>query len=412
MVRRPLQRAAAAALLAACSDDPARFSSAADAGADVAPDDVARDARVRDVMIARHDVLNPLDVELRESCDTPFDDNNDGVANENCPCLPGARQACFQRPGELFRDPCRMGAQRCEGEGELGRWAACEGSWLPLAEADNQCVLTEGFNSATAVRPPVDIIWWVDNSGSMVEENRYVSMNLNAFAAAIGASGLDYRVVMIARRGTSTLQVCVPPPLGGPACADSARLRHVDQQVESTDGLRLVLSTYPRWRDFLRLQSLKFFVAVTDDDSDLPAVDFDRMIRALPPFERYTYHSIVGYESRTDCPTLARRGAVHLALTDMTGGERARVCAMDWSPIFASFARSIVRRSNFWQLTRPARPETVQVWSVNREGRRAALPPSAWSYDAMTNRVTVDPMSLPPDSQGLEITYRPLDASP
>jgi len=403
------------AALASCSQAPTQFVGP-DAGLPVdvpAFDDVPMDApRRQDVMQVRRDVATEADVALRESCETPFDDNGDGRANENCACLPGAEQMCFERSGDLFRDPCRMGRQRCEGMGELGRWGECAGSWLPLPEAEQQCALTEGFNNATAVRPPVDIVWFVDNSGSMTEETRYVNMNLNLFASVMQASGLDYRVVMVARRGMGTLQVCAPPPLGGASCGDSSRFRHVDQQVESTDGLSLVLSTLPRWRDFVRLQSLKFFVAVTDDDSAMPADTFDRMIRAEPAFERYTFHSIVGYNDRTECPTLARVGSVYLTLTDRTGGERARVCAMDWSMIFRSLAEAIVRRTNFWQLTRPARAETIQVWSVNNEGRRALLPMSAWTFDAMTNRITVNPSMLPSDNAGLEITYRPAEASP
>jgi hypothetical protein len=401
--------------LASCSQAPTQFVGP-DAGLpnDVPVfDDLPLDAtRRQDVMLVRRDVAPETDVELRENCETPFDDNGDGRANENCACLPGSEQMCFQRGGELFREPCRMGRQRCEGMGELGRWGECAGSWLPLPEAEQQCALTEGFNNATAVRPPVDIVWFVDNSGSMTEETRYVNMNLNLFASIMQASGLDFRVVMVARRGTGSLQVCVPPPLGGASCGDTARFRHVDQQVESTDGLSLVLSTLPRWRDFVRLQSLKFFVAVTDDDSALPADAFDRMIRAEPAFERYTFHSIVGYNDRTECPSLARVGSVYLTLTDRTGGERARVCAMDWSMIFRSFAEAIVRRTNFWQLTRPARAETIQVWSVNNEGRRTPLPMSAWTYDPMTNRITVDPAMFPRDNAGLEITYRPAEASP
>lgn len=401
--------------LASCSQAPTQFATPDAAAPFDVPtfDDLPPDVgRRQDVMVVRRDAVSEADVELRENCETPYDDDGDGRANEDCACLPGSEQMCFERPGELFRDPCRMGRQRCEGMGELGRWGDCAGSWLPLPEAEQQCALTEGYNSATAIRPPVDIVWFVDNSGSMVEENRYVNMNLNAFASVMQASGLDYRVIMVARRGTGTLQVCVPPPLGGTMCGDSARFRHVDQQVESTDGLSLVLSTRPRWVDFVRLQSLKFFVAVTDDDSAMPADTFDRLIREEPAFERYVFHSIVGYNNATECPTLARVGNVYLTLTGRTGGERARVCAMDWTAIFRSFADAIVRRTNFWQLTRPARAETVQVWSVNNEGRRTLLPMSAWTFDAMTNRVTVNPSMLPADNAGLEITYRPADASP
>ena len=103
---------------------------------------------------------------------------------------------------------------------------------------------------------------------------------------------------------------------------------------------------------------------------------------------------------------------MYLTLTEQTGGERARICSMDWSGIFRAFAEAIVRRTNFWQLTRPARAETLQVWSVNSEGRRTLLPTTAWSYDAATNRVTVSPSMIPADNAGLEITYRPSDASP
>jgi hypothetical protein len=401
--------------LVACSQSPTQFASP-EAGSPIdipVFDDLPGDRVSRpDVMVVRRDVPSEADVAPREQCDTPFDDDGDGRANEDCACLPGSEQMCFPRSREAFRDPCRMGRQRCEGMGELGRWGECTGAWLPLPEAEGQCALTEGFNSASAVRPPVDIVWVVDNSGSMVEENHYVSANLNTFALVMEASGLDYRVIVIARRGTRTLQVCVPPPLGGPSCGDGPRFRHIDQQVESTNGLQLVLATMPQWRDFVRLQSLKFFVAVTDDESAMPADTFDRMIRAEPAFEQYTFHSIVGYNDRTDCPTLDRPGLVYLSLTERTGGERARVCETNWDPIFRSFADAIVRRTNFWQLTRPARAETIRVWSVNAEGRRTLLPTSAWTYDPMRNRVTVTPSMLPSDSAGLEITYRPADASP
>lgn len=403
----------------ACSDQPTDFTNAGNGPMDGGTsDDVARDVRdapARDRVVPIADRGRAPDAPPVENCATPFDDDNDGMANEDCSCAPGTTQMCFQRPSDLFGEFCRMGQQRCESTGggtEFGHWTECEGAWLPLPEANNECHTTEGFPAASASRPPVDIVWFVDNSGSMVEENRYVSMNLNTFAGVMERTGLDYRVVMVARRGTASLQVCVPPPLGGPSCGDSARFRHIDQQVESTDGLRLVLSTYPRWGDFVRPQALKFFVAVTDDESDLTADMFDAQIRMRPPFERYVFHSIVGYESRTDCPTIARRGGVYLTLTERTMGERARVCDMDWSSIFTGFARSIVRRTNFFTLTAEPRAETIRVYLIDAEGHRVLLPMTGWSFDAMTLRLTVDPLVIPADSQGIDITYRPASASP
>lgn len=412
-----LPLAAAVAALGACTDEPDGFvSRPMDAGATLDVQTDAQDARVRD----RGPVIAdrgppPPDVPPVENCDTPFDDNNDGHANENCPCTPGTTQMCFERPREAFGEFCRMGTQRCESTGggsEFGRWTECDRSWLPLPSANNECHTTEGFPAASESRPPVDVVWFVDNSGSMTEETRYVNMNLNTFAGVMEASGLDYRVIMIARRGTGSLQVCATPPLGGANCGDGPRFRHVDQQVESTDGLQLVLNTYSRWGDFVRPQALKFFVAVTDDNSALSADAFDAMIRMRPPFERYTFHSIVGYNNRTECPTLATVGTVYLTLTERTMGERARICDMDWSGIFTSFARSIVRRTNFFTLTTAPHLDTIRVYLIDANGRRMLLPMTAWSYDPMTMRLTVDPAAIPGNSQGIDITYRPASASP
>ncbi len=345
-----------------------------------------------------------------ENCATPFDDNGDGVANEGCVCSPGTTQMCFERTEPQFRGMCRMGTQRCMGSGEFGMWGPCERSWLPLPDFMNQCEATQRFDDTMAARVPVDIIWFIDTSGSMVEETRNLNANLNRFASTLAMSGLDYRVIMIGTRGTGSLQVCVPPPLAGAGCSDGPRFRHVNSNVASTNGLQVVVSTYPSWRDFLRPTSQKFFVAVTDDESSMPANTFHTTASGWPGFTGYVFNSIVGYESRADCPTLARRGGVYLDLTARTMGDRARVCATDWSGIFTSFAMGIVRRTTAWVLAQPARMDTIQVWIVTAAGTRTQLM-MGWTYDMAANRVTVDPAVIPMGAR-VEIIYRPIAGSP
>jgi hypothetical protein len=319
---------------------------------------------------------------------------------------------CFERTEPQFRGMCRMGTQRCVGTGEFGTWGPCESSWLPLPMHGNQCEVTQPIMDMTATRAPVDILWFLDTSGSMVQETMFVNENLNRFATTMAGSGLDYRVVMIARRGTAILQVCVPAPLGGAGCTDGPRFRHIDQYVNSNDGLQQVVNTYPRWRDFFRPDSIKVFIAVTDDESrPMTADTFDRTVRPWPGFSSYIFNSIVGYESRTDCPSLAARGGQYLTLTMRTMGDRARVCDRDWSTIFTTFARGIARRANSWVLGEPARADTVQVWIVQPDGRRTQLT-LGWSYDPAMNRVTVDSALLPAPPARVEILYRPRSASP
>ena len=145
---------------------------------------------------------------------------------------------------------------------------------------------------------PVDIIWVVDNSSSMEPSVRQVQLGMNAFASRLATSGLDYRLIVLSLRGNgnvtlggSTLyQLCVPPPVGGPGCADNApRFHQVDMNIYSTQPLEQILGTLaqsrgytvadssPRtggrgsapWFELLRPRATKSIVVVTDDNARL-----------------------------------------------------------------------------------------------------------------------------------------------
>lgn len=211
-----------------------------------------------------------------------------------------------------------------------------DGDGVPDGQEIIEC--TASTVSATRIVLPVDIIWVVDNSGSMTEEEVYVQTNINSFASSIAASGVDYHVIMIA----NTDHIRVPPPLGG-----SDRFLAVDQKVGSHDALELILSTYPRWRAFLRSASRRHFVAITDDESRLASADFVAGIAGLaePGFpDGFLFHAIVA-EAHPDvagpCQDLsAARGQQYLDLQRATGGLFSSLCQTDWSSIFTALARA------------------------------------------------------------------------
>jgi hypothetical protein len=69
---------------------------------------------------------------------------------------------------------------------------ACGGDSAP----DAPC---EGIRQDVKVESlPVDIIWGVDNSGSMFEEAFAVQENINAFSQQISAAMIDVHVVTLA----------------------------------------------------------------------------------------------------------------------------------------------------------------------------------------------------------------------
>ena len=217
---------------------------------------------------------------------------------------------------------------------------------------------------------PVDIIITIDNSGSMSEEAAEVRRNINTFAGILGTSGIDYRVVLISSP-TGSRGVCVEPPLGTgePACGSGpdGRLLAIHEGVSSTNALDKALEFYPEYRDFLRFESAKFFVWITDDESrNLTADSFRAALAGLEPmgmFDIQFHNAIVGFygdapadwgrSGAGSCSSLARVGTTYMRLANCLGddgapiadcmsGRQARVCETDWTPIFESIAEGVL----------------------------------------------------------------------
>ncbi|UQA56012.1 hypothetical protein [Polyangium aurulentum] len=69
-----------------------------------------------------------------ESCLTPEDDDCDGVANEDCVCVPGTSEACYEGPaGTSGVGICKGGTKKCAADG-MG-YGACQGQILPATES-------------------------------------------------------------------------------------------------------------------------------------------------------------------------------------------------------------------------------------------------------------------------------------
>ncbi len=222
---------------------------------------------------------------------------------------------------------------------------------VPVMVEGEPCVAGKSAFSlaATAAKGQVDIILAIDSSGSMKEEKKAVSSNLNAFAKDIIAKNVDHHVVLI---GTG---MCVPPPLAKAGCKNSSTFRHVQVSVGSNDGLKKIIETYPQWQDFLRAGAQRHFIMVTDDNSKKDANWFSQQIAALtkPGFpDGFTFHSIVGWAPQIvpfiGCIGAAGHGTVYIALTNNTGGELASICATqlgvppDWSGLFKKIGQNVV----------------------------------------------------------------------
>lgn len=222
------------------------------------------------------------------------------------------------------------------------------------ADDDAGVCLEFTLDAAESLRP-VDVIWAIDASPSMDDEIARIESELNAFAAGIGATGLDYRVVVIGSDREQYIPaeahefyaICVPPPLSGaPGCPDTDgdRYLHVREPIHSREALSETVATYAGWRDFVRPDANVHFVIVTDDN--------ERGSGAVASFEtfanttaglagRWTLHSIVELIERNEscwiddtCSCGENRGDVYLTLSERSGGLQLSICESDWSSLF------------------------------------------------------------------------------
>lgn len=269
---------------------------------------------------------------------------------------------------------------------------------------------------AQTTKPKVDIIFVIDNSGSMNGEMAQVRDNINTFVQKIGGSGLDYNVIFIVKKTGTGNTICVPAPLAGPACADNPPLfHHIDQSVASSNSLQLALSTYDSpnaalaWNKHLRMDAFKVFVEVSDDgrtDQDHAAFDAALIAKGAGQFgtaakRNYVFHAICGWDQTkaiTDeakCGTADGAGMEYRRLATLTGGLIDSVCKTDYSGVLDNIGKGIVDRLACelgYPTAQAADPTKVQVRLTPPAGAaqtlvqvtdasKCATNPSGWYYD-------------------------------
>jgi hypothetical protein len=226
---------------------------------------------------------------------------------------------------------------------------------------------------AETKKQPADIIWALDNSGSMTSEAQAVQDNMNVFAQQIIASGIDVRVVILSAPQTIILGipigngVCVGAPLGSGQCPNDSlapRYLHLPVAVGSWDALNLLTSRYAEYKSMLRPEASKTFVVVTDDNATAPpnnsAAAFTSAVTALDPvmFAKWTLSGVYCSSACLNCSAV---GSVYEDLRKQTGGVSGDMCTTDFAPVFKALAQAVITGSKLaceWTIPPPPAGQT------------------------------------------------------
>jgi hypothetical protein len=274
-------------------------------------------------------------------------------------------------------------------------------------DPDGACVTQS--SEAMFKEKSVDVIFIIDNSSSMSDDIIAVENNISTnFASIIGASGVDYRVIVIGEHGsaTATDAICIKAPLSTTTCnpvpptpgQNPPIFYHYNIPIDSHNSLCQVLDTYDGkipdlngfapngWKEWLRPEALKIFVELTDDgvtcfgqgisynDGDAiqggsnVANKFDADLLAKDPIQfgdankrNYIWHSILGLKENNPattpyvsadpiiidvCAGSPGPGTAYQFLSKTTGGLRFPICEnASFDVVFQEIAKGVIEGS-------------------------------------------------------------------
>jgi hypothetical protein len=265
----------------------------------------------------------------------------------------------------------------------------------PPADANAGCAATS-VTAPPSGQPKVDIIWVVDASGSMLDEQMKIGANLTQFADKITKSNIDVRIVMMTTTAAIPVICPVTPsdPLTGTALAGDPRYKFIDSRVDSNNALEIAAGNFAMYQSFLRPDAATHLVIVSDDESRYKAL-------ATPDERAKTFHDdmqmLLGHDFTehtisSDGPTpcsdpncmpdantgicvfvmlgcgAAAPGATYYALANMTKGLTASICEGDWNPIFERLSAAVIASAplpcNF-QIPPPPAGQNLDPLKVN-----------------------------------------------
>jgi hypothetical protein len=216
----------------------------------------------------------------------------------------------------------------------------------------------------------VDIIWVVDASGSMLDEQMKIGANLTDFAGKISTANIDVHIVMMTQTAAIPVICPVTPddPLSGTALAGDPRYKFIKSGVDSHNALDVAVDNFSMYSSFLRPDAATHFVIVTDDEStyrgmgtpDARAMGFETDMMKL--LGRSFFLHTISSEGPTACRDpncmpdtstgicafvmlgcgAAAPGDTYYAVAKATKGLTASICQSDWHGIFDPLSAAVI----------------------------------------------------------------------
>jgi hypothetical protein len=285
--------------------------------------------------------------------------------------------------------------------------------------------------------PKADILWVIDDSCSMFDEQARLIGNLSQFVAYADALNSDYQMAVTDTDGTSMnsgqFEHCFPHPrIVSSSYADEATRQEafeclfdvgvngsgVEAGIAAAKNA-LVLATAAdqdpirnRNAGFVRDNAKLVIVTMSDENDQSP--EAQTLLRdyfySIKPNRRdlVAFHAIAGpiLEGCETGPFAAQPGYNYEWMTEQMGGIYYNICLPDWQPLLQSLGIDTFRPLDEFTLSQSADPGTLVV-TVDGV---AVLPnaTAGFSFNASQNTVKFNGASVPAPGAEIIINYEGL----
>jgi hypothetical protein len=298
----------------------------------------------------------------------------------------------------------------------------------------------------------VDVLFVVDNSGSMSDEQNSLANNFSSFINAAGVWSTDYRVAVVTtdmeefndmagkfmgqprfvqsgdisgfqgnvqvgdngsgtEKGLLAAQTALALPLIGQV--DPPQTCNTNDDCSSPaecvpSVLNAGQSFCGGWNmEFLRKDATLEVVFVSDEEDGSDAslsfyIDFLKSLKGFANENLMHAHAIVGDAGGCDGPGgSADDGARYREVALQTGGKFQSICDSNWAQKLEDIGTIAFGLKVQFFLSRPAIPDTITVTVAGQQC------PGGWSYDPATNSILFDENHpcMPQEGQSIEVYY-------
>lgn len=260
----------------------------------------------------------------------------------------------------------------------------------------------------------VDILWVIDDSASMFEEQDQLASHANSFIGYLSLTPVDFQLAV------TTTDVSVEQPgrfLGDvlssqtPNLADAfAEQIFLDEGSRDEKGFEAALAALDL--DGVNGESLRsgadlelIFFSDEDDQSEMNVEEFVNALLSARPVTNVVVNAIVG-DPPEGCASIygaADAGVKYRLAQSQTDGIRESICSLDYDEMLSRVALKVLGLDNTVALTEAPDLETMTVRVddalIHRRDRHG------WSYDAGINSIVFDGYSVPPPGAEVVINY-------